>query len=75
MVDIDKFKQCFIEDEEEYFGRQLTYIEQFPNNFRERLGDPVSNVKAWSQAARNGIPDKQKRKFILTFFKIEPREA
>ena len=21
MVDIDKFKQCFLEDEEEYFGR------------------------------------------------------
>ena len=54
---------------------QLTYIEQFPADFIQRLGDPVANVKKWKIAARNGIPDNQKRKFILSYFKIDPLAA
>ena len=53
----------------------MTYIERFPADFRTRLGDPVTNVNKWKAIARNGVPDNQKRKFILSYFKIDPNSA
>ena len=58
-----------------FYDLQLTYIEQFPNDFRERFGDPQENIKKWKELARHGIPDKMKRKFILAYFKIDPVAA
>jgi len=53
----------------------LTYIEQFPANYVKKLGDPVANVNKWREVTRAGVPDKQKRKFILAYFQIDPVTA
>ena len=53
----------------------MTYIEQFPANFATRLGDPIENVIKWREQAQAGVPDKYKRSFILSYFKIDPAAA
>lgn len=46
-IDEAKFKKSFELDEEEYFGRQLTFIEKFDINYGSKLGDPKTNHKKW----------------------------
>ena len=53
----------------------MTYIEQFPIDFREKFGDPKANIKKWKELARHGVPDGMKRKFILAYFEIDPVAA
>ena len=53
----------------------MTYVERFENDYREKLGDPKEKINKWKAQARAGVPDGQKRNFILAYFRIDPAEA
>ena len=54
---------------------QLTCIETFDNDYGKKLGEPDKNPKKWKEAARHGVPDSHKRRFILCLFKVDPEAA